>query len=317
MFCKKCHAEIKDSSRFCSYCGNKIKEDETTSYDTYSNNSTSSTYEDPFKDYRIENNSHHDQYNYQTNYSNKVTTENDHGINNVSSYKSNFSLLAFLFIIAGIVSLFFKPLLAILFGFLALIFSIIGRKHTSKVFGNLVLVFSILAFISNLILGPTVYALNFEVSVAGEKMTILDYIKSAFMNGYNVDRLYGKFYSKEGYMLDLNSSYNSYYFYYDPNNTNTMYYYGYFEVECGMQSGAGEDIFEDDEYYFYTLVPSSAMYIDENGNKTTDTVLFNHSMVIKLSKKDKDQIILYKKAENITIELNRNNYAYNEELPTT
>ena len=60
MFCKYCKAEIKKGNKFCPYCGKKIIEGDSTT-----ESKEESTYNDPFKDYRIDNNSHQDQYNYQ------------------------------------------------------------------------------------------------------------------------------------------------------------------------------------------------------------------------------------------------------------
>lgn len=315
MFCKYCKAEIKKGNRFCPYCGKKIIEEESTS------KQEESTYNDPFKDYRIENNSHQDQYNYQNKYSGNIPYK-DNSSSNQIKYKdpepytpNNNSVLALIFAALGVISLFYMPLLSILFGILALVFGIIGRKHTSKAFGTFVLVISILSFISNMILGPVVFVFSLDITIAGENTTLFDYLKSSFESMLNESHLSGEFYTKEGHMFVLDSYYGNYYYYNDPSDKRNLYFTGDYVINDGIVTKNDETVYADKNYYYYTLVPSNQYYIDENGEKAPDNLVFKHSMTIKLNKKDKTKIIIY---DNITnLELSKNVKIESKDLPTT
>lgn len=65
MKCKKCTAELEDNAKFCSYCGEKVEENQLEEKKDYI---------DPFEQYR-NNNSHEGQFEYQQNYSNQNKIE--------------------------------------------------------------------------------------------------------------------------------------------------------------------------------------------------------------------------------------------------
>lgn len=318
MFCKYCKAELKKGNKFCPYCGKKVSEE-----DSVSDKKEESTYNDPFKDYRLENNSHQDQYNYQNQYSGSIPYKDTNtSSSNQIKYKepdpitkNNNSTIALVFAALGIISLFYIPLLAILFGILALVFGIIGRKHTSKAYGTFVLVISILSFISNLILGPTVFIFTLDVTIAGEKTTLFDYAKSSIESMLNESHLSGEFYNEDGHMFVLDDYYGNYYYYNDPKDKTNLYFTGDYIINDGVVTKNDETIYADKNYYYYTLIPSNQYYIDENGEKSTDTTVFTHKMTIKLSKKDKNKLIIYD--NTIKIELNKNEKKENNDLPTT
>ncbi len=312
MFCKNCKSELKNGQKFCSYCGTKVDNDKENE----------NTYNDPFKDYRIENNSHQDQYNYQQKYSNdnlyKDKNQNQIKYKEPESYKqNNQSLISCIFMIAGFISLFFQPLLSILFGILALIFGITGRKHTSKIFGTVVLVFSVLSFIGNMILGPIVFVGNLEFTMAGEKTTIFNYFIAAFQTGFNEHKLYDTFYSKEGYMFVLDDYYGRYYLYSNEENQKTKYFTGSFTLEDGVTKKNQETLYEDSNYYYYTLITSNQYFVDETGKKINDTLLFNTDFIIKLNKKDKTKIVLLNEFAKFNYEFIKSSKKTSNTLPTT
>lgn len=315
MFCKYCKAEIKKGNKFCPYCGKKIVEGDSTT-----ESKEESTYNDPFKDYRIDNNSHQDQYNYQNQYSGSIPYKDTNNTNQIK-YKdpdpytqNNNSTLALIFAILGVISLFYIPLLSILFGILALIFGIIGRKHTSKAFGTFVMVISILSFISNMILGPTVFVFSLDITIAGETTTLFEYLKSSFESMFNESYLSGEFYTKEGHMFILDSYYGNYYYYNDPRDTTNLYFTGNYIINDGA-TVKNETIYADKNYYYYTLILSNQYFVDENGEKSLDKLIFTRPMIIKLNKKDKTKLIIY---DNVTnLELSKNIKIESNELPTT
>lgn len=279
MNCKNCGLIIDKDSNFCPYCGTNIE------------NNKSYTYEDPFKDLRIDN-THSEQYQYQQDYSNKNNDLYDDGLNPKKKrrMKVNLSLVGLLL---GFISIFISLFvningLGFSLGLLALIFVIVGFKKTSRGLAVVSLVFTILNFISNIFISIVMFILSFTfIFNNGYEVSIIDYLKDSFFCGFYQSNIIGEWEDNENMSLYLYEN-GEYKFYIDSSN----YYFGDYVVEAGIDLSEEETLYADQEYYYYQIdmLSNKMMFNDKVYDSTIDFI--EEIDVIKLDKDSKDILIL-------------------------
>lgn len=279
MNCRNCGLIIDNNSNFCPYCGTKIEDGK------------SYTYEDPFKDLRIDN-THGGQYQYQQDYSNKKGNLYDDGLNIDKKKKTgiNISLVG---LILGFISIFISFFvnvngLGLGLGILALILVIFGFKKASRRLAVISLVFTILNFITNVFITIIMFIFSFTfIFQNGQEVTIKDYFTDAFFCGFNENRIVGSWGDIGNKFLYLSED-GEYKFYIDSSN----YYFGDYVIESGVDLGDDEIIYGDEDYYYYQIdMLSNKMMF--NGKIYDTTIDFIEEIeVIKLDKDSKDILIL-------------------------
>lgn len=288
MLCKRCGASLDGKSNFCPYCGTQV---ENVKVDN-----TKTGYDDPFKDIRI--NTHQDQYNYQTNYSqtNKVTT-NELELKPKKNYNN---LIALILGISAIFLSFKIGFNSILIALLAFIIALIGKKENRRAPKILTIVFTVFAIITTIIIGTIVTLSKLTIAFSnGYETDIKNYLTNAFYCGFNQNQIEGDWINSYGELMVLGDG--NYYIYQDLNDLTNNYYYGYYDIEAGKELEDGMIIYGDDDYYYY--------YIDTYGNKTKynqeiydkTLELLENGFTIKLDKNNKNKIII--NSENLETEI--------------
>ena len=293
MNCNKCGLIIDKNSNYCPYCGEKIKVDNNR------------TYEDPFKDIRIDN-THNDQYKYQQAYSNQNKAKYHDDINLLEQRKNN--NLSLVGLILGIVSIFINFFinitgLGIIIGLIAFILAIVGIKSSTRGLGISSLLITIFTFIINLIITIFIFVGSIPLTFQnGYETTIKNYLTDAFFCGFNEHRLTGYWINDSNELLYLDDEGN-YYIYLSSEELTDNYYYGDYEIEEGLEFNLDETLYADDDYYYYrinTLFNKTKI----EGQLYYETItLIEDGFTLKLDKENKNNLVLI--SEDTEIEFER------------
>lgn len=293
MNCKKCGALVDEKAKFCPYCGESLETEKS-----------SSTYQDPFLAYR-EQPTHQEQYQYQQSYSNsrpKIQYADD--INKEVSYaKDNKCLIGLIVAILAIPLCFLNIGLGIAATVIAFILVIVGYKHTSKGMKIASLIVSIISLVAVLLITIFMFVFSLEISFEnGYRTTIGNYFESAFFNGYNSDEIEGYWLSQDNELFYLDE--DRYYLYMDPSDLTDNYFSGSYVLDFGYDLKDGT-IFEDDDYYYYTI-ETSRCYTDLTGTRAEGiSELLEGTIIVKIDKENFEFIVLQFLEENIQLELTK------------
>lgn len=298
MNCKKCGSLIDKEAKFCPYCGEKLVED------------NSSSYQDPFSQYR-NTNTHQDQYQYQQTFSNTNTNSNGNRILYADDFKKqeepvskdNKALIGLILSILSIPFTFIHMGLGIAAVIIGFILVIVGFKHTSKGMKIASLIISIFSLVIVAISSIFMFVAQFELDFDnGYRTTIGDYFKDAFFSGYNSSQLEGYWVSSDNELFYLDD--DEYYLYMDVEDLNHNYFKGSYNLDYGYELG-DDTLFSDDDYYYYTM--NTFGTTTDTEEEYTDAImeLLNSEIIIGIDKHDFDNIVLYFVEQNTELELTR------------
>jgi len=296
MNCKKCGALVDKESKFCPYCGDKL------------NIESSSTYQDPFEKLRNDN-SHQQQYQYQQAYSNNSNNVKNNLKLEENIQKDNKSLIGLILSILAIPLTFVHIGLGLISIVVALILVIVGFKHTTKGIKITSLIISIISFvvvlITSIFIGVSSIVLTLD---NGDRVSIGNYFKSAFFNGYNSDEIEGYWISDNNELFVLDDS--NYYLYMNASDLEKNNYSGSYYIDYGYDVG-DDTIFEDENYFYYTLTIYDVDADITDVYSSYISSLLKGEIIVKLDKDDFNSIDLLFAEENHEISLTEYNNVEN------
>lgn len=300
MNCKKCGALVDKEAKFCPYCGENLKIE-----------NKESTYQDPFEKLRNDT-SHQQQYQYQQAYSNnlnKIQYKDDLKKVDENIQKDNKSFIGLILAILAVPLTFIHIGLGLISTVIALILVIIGFKHTTKGIRVSSLIISIISFVIVLITSIFIGVSSIVITLDnGERVSIGDYFKSAFFNGYNSDEIENYWISEDNELFILDGS--NYYLYMDASDLEKNSYSGNYYIDYGYD--VGEDtIFEDENYFYYTLTIYGVNTDVSGAYGSYISNLLKGEVIVKLDKDDFKSICLIFVEEKQEVTLSKYNDVVN------
>lgn len=283
MKCKKCTAELEENAKFCSYCGEKVEENQLEEKKDYI---------DPFEQYR-NNQSHEGQFKYQQNYSNRDETKQTESIEKQGLFcQKNYSLFGIILAILAIFGCVEKVALGMILIVLSLILIVMGFKHAKTSIKVMSIISLVLSTILVILISIVMWFLNLEISFPnGMTFTQKEYFISEINNNQYSDKAYGMWQTNSGEILDLTAGFS--YTIYDENGKEKLN--GEFSKIDGYEIITNKFIYSDKDYYFYELRETEKIL-------TKDT-----KVVLCLDKNDFDKMVIYMPKKEITIETKRVN----------
>lgn len=276
MKCKKCKMEIDDQSIFCSYCGERVKSEDS--------------YLDPFEKYRIPD-SHETQYSYQQSYSQGESSKKTEDLQIVKTSSilplQSYTVVGIILSILSIVVCFLHAGFGFTFLVLAFFFIIRGFRYVEKKKRIASIITLIVSTLAVFIISIVLWIFSLTITLAnGMEYTVKEYLFSSFFNSYYSDRVYGMWMDESGEVLDLTGGF--YYTFYDSNG-DTLYEGAYSKID-GYRVGVDDYVYSDRDFYFFE-------FMEERKELTEDDPL-----VLCLDKKDFTRMVLYFPKRNFSVE---------------
>ncbi len=290
MKCTKCSSDIEKSAKYCPECGEKT-----------------TVYEDPFAKYR-DNSIHNTQISYKDDLNKKNSTiqyVDDSSINRVSTNSDNKSVIGIILAIIAIPLLFFNVIVGATAGVIGFVLTVIGFRYATKGVKVTSLIISIFSLVIVTITTVFMFVSMIPLTLNnGYETTIGNYFKSAFFNGYYSDKIEGYWLSSADELLYFDED-GKYYLYMNYDDLSDNYYTGDYSSQSGYDLGDNDTIFEDDDYYYYTVntYNNFSVFDDNETDKTLD--ILKKMIIIKIDKKDYDKMIYFVPDKNLEIELIR------------
>lgn len=282
MKCKKCTAELEDNAKFCSYCGEKVEENQPEEKKDYI---------DPFEQYRT-NNSHEGQFEYQQNYSNQNKIEEvKENVEKQGLFSNkNYSLFGIILAVLAIFGCLETVALGVILIVLSLILIVKGFKYAKTSIKVMSIISLILSTILVILVSIVMWFLNLEISFPnGMTFTQKEYFISEINNNKYSGKVYGMWQTDSGEVLDLTAGFS--YTVYDGKGKEKLE--GEFSKIDGYEIVSNSFIYSDKDYYFYELRETEKLL-------TKDT-----KIVLCLNKNDFDKMVIYMPKKELTIETKR------------
>lgn len=272
MNCKKCGLLIEEDAKFCPYCGEKI----TKSRKKVNSDNT---------------------------HTNKIIYADDLRKAEVKTYNNTKNLVGLILSILAIPVCFWKFVVGIILVIVGLVLTCVGAKEASKELKITSLIISIISMVIVFISSVVLFVASIEITLDnGYRVKIGDYFKGAFFNGFHSDEVQGYWITNENEVFYLDES--TYALYLDENNFSSSYFTGNYTLEHGYEMN-DDSIFEDDNYYYYTINTYRTTTDMEATDSGSIMKLLMNEIILMVDKDDFDEMILYFVDDNVKLELDR------------